>query len=408
MERVGEVAPALPGRETTGTALGYIDPVQVGGGHMKKRMILTLIGVAVFIAVIAVVKIRQVQAGIAQHAAFRPPPEAVSTVRATEERWPSTVASIGTVEAVHGVTVAADLPGLVSRIEFDSGKRVRAGDVLVRLDTRQEQAQLAAAEAQRSLTTVNFERMKGLREKGITSQAEYDKAAAEHKQAVAQTGETQASIGRKTTRAPFSGVLGIRQVNLGQYLKAGDPIVSLQSLDPIYVNFSVPQQQLGDLRVGGEVHVNAQGIASSDPTGTITAINSVVDEATRNIQVQATLANPEGKLRPGMFVEAQVVLGAGTAVVALPTSAISYAPYGDSVFVVGDMKGPDGKPYKGVRQQFVKLGNARGDQVAVVSGVKAGEEVVTSGVFKLRNGAGVVVNNRVQPSNNPAPKPEDS
>jgi len=375
---------------------------------MKKRMILTLIGVAVFIAVIAVVKIRQVQAGIAQHAAFRPPPEAVTTVRATEERWPSTVASIGTVEAVHGVTVAADLPGLVSRIEFDSGKRVRAGDVLVRLDTRQEQAQLAAAEAQRSLTTVNFERMKGLREKGITSQAEYDKAAAEHKQAVAQTGETQASIGRKTTRAPFSGVLGIRQVNLGQYLKAGDPIVSLQSLHPIYVNFSVPQQQLGDLRVGGEVHVNAQGIASSDPTGTITAINSVVDEATRNIQVQATLANPEGKLRPGMFVEAQVVLGAGTAVVALPTSAISYAPYGDSVFVVGDMKGPDGKPYKGVRQQFVKLGNARGDQVAVVSGVKAGEEVVTSGVFKLRNGAGVVVNNRVQPSNNPAPKPEDS
>src|SRR5947207_8227544 len=225
MERVGEVAPALPGRETTGTALGYIDPVQAGGGHMKKRMILTLIGVAVFIAVIAVVKIRQVQAGIAQHAAFRPPPEAVTTVRATEERWPSTVASIGTVEAVHGVTVAADLPGLVSRIEFDSGKRVRAGDVLVRLDTRQEQAQLAAAEAQRSLTTVNCERMKGLREKGITSQAEYDKAAAEHKQAVAQTGETQASIGRKTTRAPFSGVLGIRQVNLGQYLKAGDPIV---------------------------------------------------------------------------------------------------------------------------------------------------------------------------------------
>ena len=258
------------------------------------------------------------------------------------------------------------------------------------------------------MTTVNFERMKGLREKGITSQAEYDKAAAEHKQAVAQTGETQASIGRKTIRAPFSGVLGLRQVNLGQYLKAGDPIVSLQSLDPIYVNFSVPQQQLGDLRVGGEVHVNAQGIESSDPTGTITAINSVVDEATRNIQVQATLANPEGKLRPGMFVEAQVVLGAGTAVVALPTSAISYAPYGDSVFVVGDMKGPDGKPYKGVRQQFVKLGNARGDQVAVVSGVKAGEEVVTSGVFRLRNGAGVVVNNRVQPSNNPAPKPEDS
>ncbi len=375
---------------------------------MKKRMILTLIGMAAFIAVIGAVKYRQVQAGIAQHASFQPPPEAVTTVRATQERWPASVTAIGTVEAVHGVTVAADLPGLVSRIEFESGKKVRAGDVLARLDTRQEQAQLAAAEAQRSLTTVNFERMKGLRAKGITSQAEYDKAAAEHKQAVAQTGETQASIGRKTIRAPFSGVLGLRQVNLGQYLKAGDPIVSLQSLDPIYVNFSVPQQQLGDLRVGAEVRVTAQGVENSDPTGTITAVNSIVDEATRNIQVQATLANPEGKLRPGMFVEAQVVLGASTPVVALPTSAISYAPYGNSVFIVGDLKGPKGQTYRGVRQQFVKLGGSRGDQVAVVSGVKPGEEVVTSGVFKLRNGAAVVVNNKVQPSNNPAPKPEDS
>jgi membrane fusion protein, multidrug efflux system len=375
---------------------------------MKKRMILTLIGLAAFIAVIAFVKIRQVQAGMAKNASFQMPPEAVTTVVAKSEEWPASVQSIGTVEAVHGVTVAADLPGLVSRIEFQSGKKVRAGDVLVRLDTRQEQAQLASAEAQRSLTTVNFERMKGLREKGITSQAEYDKAAAEQKQAVAQTGETRASIGRKTIRAPFTGVLGIRQVNLGQYLKAGDPIVELQSLDPIYVNFAVPQQQLGDLRVGAEVGVTAQGIEKSAANGKITAINSIVDEATRNIQVQATLANPEGKLRPGMFVEAQVITGGGAPVVALPGSAINYAPYGNSVFIVGAMKGKDGKAYSGVRQQFVKLGPSRGDQVAVVSGVKPGEEVVTSGVFKLRNGAAVLVNNKVQPSNNPAPKPEDS
>lgn len=375
---------------------------------MKKRMILVLGGVAVFVAVIAFVKIRQVQAGIAQNQSFQPPPEAVTTVHAKQERWPASVDAIGTVEAVHGVTVAADLPGLVWRIEFESGKKVRAGDVLARLDTRQEQAQLASAEAQRSLTTVNFERMKGLREKGITSQAEYDKAAAEHKQAVAGTGETQASIGRKTIRAPFSGVLGIRQVNLGQYLKPGDPIVELQSLDPIYVNFDVPQQQLGDLRVGAEVRVTAQGIEKSAAAGTITAINSVVDEATRNIRIQATLGNPEEKLRPGMFVQAQVVLGAGNPVIALPASAINYAPYGNSVFIVGQMKGKDGKPYSGVRQQFVKLGGGRGDQVAVLSGVKPGEEVVTSGVFKLRSGAAVVVNNKVQPSNDPAPKPEDS
>jgi membrane fusion protein (multidrug efflux system) len=170
----------------------------------------------------------------------------------------------------------------------------------------------------------------------------------------------------------------------------------------------VPQQQVGEVRVGAEVRVTARDVEDSAATGTITAINSIIDEATRNVEVQATLANPEGRLRPGMFVGAQVMLGAGSPVVALPTSAISYAPYGNSVFVVGEMKAPDGKTYKGVRQQFVKLGGARGDQVAVLSGVKAGEEVVTSGVFKLRNGAGVVVNNKVQPSNNPAPKPEDS
>jgi membrane fusion protein (multidrug efflux system) len=375
---------------------------------MKKRMILVLAGLAVFIAVLGFVKTRQVKAGMAKNASFQMPPESVTTVKASQEEWPASDTAIGTVEAVHGVTVAADLPGLVSRIEFDSGKKVRRGDVLVRLDTRQEQAQLQAARAQRELSTVNFERMRGLREKGITSQAELDKSAAEQKQAVAQTGEMQASIGRKTIRAPFTGVLGLRQVNLGQYLKPGDPIVSLQSLDPVYVNFSVPQQQVPNLRAGADVHVTAEGIEGGALTGKITAVNSIVDEATRNIQVQATLANPDGKLRPGMFVQAEVVVGASTPVVALPASAISYAPYGNSVFIVGEMKGKDGKTYNGVRQQFVKLGPARGDQVAVVSGVKPGEEVVTSGVFKLRSGAAVVVNNKVQPSNNPAPKPEDS
>ena len=375
---------------------------------MKKRMILALVAMAVFIAAIGFVKMRQVQAGMAQNASFQPPPEAVTTVRATQDQWPATVEAIGTVEAVQGVMVAADLPGLVSRIEFDSGRKVRKGEVLVRLDTRQEQAQLTAANAQTSLSNVNFERMRGLREKGITSQAELDRAAAEHKQATARTGEMQAAIGRKTIRAPFSGVLGIRQVNLGQYLNPGDPIVSLQSLDPIYVNFAVPQQQVAELQVGREVGVTAEGTTKLRGAGKITAINSVVDEATRNIEVQATLPNPDGVLRPGMFVRAQVVLGEATPIIALPASAINYAPYGDSVFIVGPMKSPDGKTYNGVRQQFVKLGASRGDQVAVVSGVKPGDEVVSSGVFKLRSGAAVVVNNKIQPSNNPAPKPEDS
>jgi membrane fusion protein (multidrug efflux system) len=194
-------------------------------------------------------------------------------------------------------------------------------------------------------------------------------------------------------------------------LAGGDAIVPLQSLHPIYANFGVPQQEAGQVRVGRNVRITAgepAGVQSVEFTGPVTAINSVVDEATRNVQVQATLANPAGKLRPGMFVQVALVLGADRSVVTLPASAISYAPYGDSVFVVTDLKDPKGHTYRGVRQQFVKLGGTRGDQIAVVSGVNAGDEVVTSGVFKLRNGAAVFVNNKVQPANNPAPKPENS
>src|SRR5262249_36295767 len=204
------------------------------------------------------------------------------------------------------------------------------------------------------------------------------------------------------------GILGIRQVNLGQYLDGGAPIVPLQSLDPIYVNFSVPQQEVAQLAVGREVRVTAEGPAGGEFLGRITAVDSVIDQATRNVQVQAPLPNPGGRLRPGMFVQTGLSVGATRAVVVLPASAISYAPYGDSVFVVGDMKGPKGEAYRGVRQQFVKLGGARGDQVAVLSGVKEGEEVASSGAFKLRNGAAIKVANDVQPGNNPAPKPEDN
>jgi membrane fusion protein (multidrug efflux system) len=332
----------------------------------------------------------------------------VTTIVAREEPWPATLGAIGTVAAVQGVTVSADLPGIVDRIAFVSGRTVRAGQILVELDTRQEEAQLAAAEAQRDLTRLNLERMSSLVEQGAVSRAEFDQTAAERKQSEARVGEIRATIERKTIRAPFSGILGIRQVNRGQYLNAGDPVVPLQSLDPIYVNFAVPQQQAAQARVGSEVHVTADGMASSGFTGRITAVDSVVDQATRNVQVQATLANPEGRLRPGMFVQTQIAVGAGTPVVALPASAINYAPYGDSVFVVDNLKDPKGESYRGVRQQVVKLGGARGDQVAVVSGVDPGAEVVTSGVFKLRNGAAVKVNNGVRPANERAPKPEDS
>jgi membrane fusion protein, multidrug efflux system len=374
---------------------------------MTKRMIFMLAGTVVFVGAVGTAKFLQIRAAVAQASSFQPPPEAVTTTVARQDRWPATLAAIGTVAAVHGVTVSADLPGIVERIAIDSGRTVREGEVLVQLDTRQEQAQLTAAEAQRDLARLNLDRTRGLADEGIVSRADYDRAAAEHKQAEARVGEIRATIERKRIRAPFSGVLGIRQVNLGQYLTAGEAVVPLQSLHPIYVNFAVPQQEVGHVHAGGEVRVTAEGLGGAFP-GRITALDSIVDEATRNVQVQATLANPEGRLHPGMFVEVQISLGAGSSVVALPTSAINYAPYGDSVFVVGEVEGPGGQKYRGVRQQFVKVGSARGDQVAVVSGVSAGEEVVTSGVFKLRNGAAVRVNNDVQPGNNPAPKPEDN
>ena len=375
---------------------------------MKKRMTVMLVAVAAFLSAIGTVKVRQIQMAVAQAASFQPPPTAVTTLIAHPEHWPATLNSIGTAVAVHGVTVSADQPGIVAAITFESGQAVQAGDVLVRLDTREEQAQLVAAEAQDSLAHANLARAKNLREQGIMAEADYDQVVAENQQTDAKLVEIHATIARKVIRAPFSGFLGIRQVNLGQYLKGGDPVVPLQSLSPIYVNFSVPQQDVGKVAVGREVRVTSEGTTVGERRGKITAIDSVIDPSTRNIQVQATLANADGRLKPGMFVNAQVVLGTSSEVMALPASAINYAPYGDSVFVVGDVQSPSGATYRGVRQQFVKLGPARGDQVAVLSGLEAGSEVVTSGAFKLRNGAAVRVNNEIQPGNDPAPRPENN
>jgi membrane fusion protein (multidrug efflux system) len=371
-------------------------------------MILMLAAMAAFVAAIGFVKYRQIQTAIAQAASYQPPPEAVTTTVAREEVWARSLSAIGSAAAVQGVTVSADLPGVVERISFDSGEPVGSGEVLVVLDTRQEQAQLAAAEARRELARLNLERIRGLRAKGVTSQAEHDAAIARHDEEEASVNEIRAAIERKTIRAPFSGILGIRLVNLGQYLQSGEPVASLQSFDPIRVNFGVPQQEMSQLEVGGTVRISTQEAREDSLTGTITALDSVVDEATRNVQVQATLRNGDHRLRPGMFVEVEVVLDSGDTVVTLPASAIRYAPYGESVFIVEDLEGPNGGVYRGVRQEFVKLGGARGDQVAVLSGVEPGAEVVTSGVFKLRNGAAVLVSNEILPGNDPAPRPEES
>ena len=374
---------------------------------MAKRMVLMLLVAGAVVAGLGFVKYKQVQAAIAMGAHFAPPPTSVTTVIAKKETWPSSFTVVGTAAAIRGVTVSADLPGTVDKIHFESGQWVKQGEILVDLDTRQERAQLANVEAQRDLAKINYGRLEQLVKEGVTARSEYDTATANQKATEAQVGEIRATIARKTIRAPFSGVLGIRQANLGQYLAAGAAIVSLQALNPIYANFGVPQQSAPQMNLGHRVHVTNNG-AGMALDGRITALDSVVDPTTRNIQVQATLANPGNKLRPGMFVEVELPLGKPREVFPLPASAINYAPYGDSVFVVADLKDPKGNSYRGVRQQVVKIDGAKGDQVAVVSGLNPGDEVVSAGVFRIRNGAPITINNKVQPGNDPNPHPQDN
>jgi len=303
---------------------------------MAKRLILMLGVMAVLLGGLGFAKFRQIQTAV-QASAFQPPPEAVTSVVTKREVWPANMNAIGSVEAVHGVTVSADLPGTVAKINFESGQAVREGEILVELDTRQERAQLASLEAQRDLARINFNRTQELVNAGVISRQDFDQATSQQKATEANVAEVKATIARKTIRAPFSGILGIRKVNLGQYLPAGSPIVSNQSLNPIYVNVGIPQQASAQVHVGRKLRVTTEDIAGQVFTGTVTALDSEVDETTRNIQIQATLPNPQGKLRPGMFVQVEIAVGASRPVIALPASAINYAPYGDSVFVITDL-----------------------------------------------------------------------
>lgn len=375
---------------------------------MAKRMVLMLVVLLALVGGLGFAKFKQVEAAIAQGKAYAPPPTAVTTVVTQKQTWPSTMTVIGTAAAIQGVTVSADLPGTIDKIHFESGQWVHEGDVLVELDIRQERAQLASLEAQRDLAKTNYDRANQLVGAGVISRSEYDTATAQQKATEAQVGDVRAAIARKTIHAPFSGVLGIRQVSLGQYLAAGQAIVSLQSLSPIYVNFGVPQQETPKVVPGHVLRITNSDLPGMAFTGRITALDSVINEQTRNIQVQAIVTNKDNKLRPGMYLQVELPLGQPREVMPVPASAINYAPYGDSVFIVTDMKDPKGNSYRGVRQQVVKLEGSRGDQVGVVSGLNPGDEIVSSGVFRLRNGAPVQVNNSVKPGNSPTPRPEES
>lgn len=373
---------------------------------MAKRFIIVIVLFVLFVGWLVVHQVTKIKAQMAQ--VFIPPPDTVTTIVATEEEWSPVLSAVGSLKPVKGVEVSTDLSGIVSKIGFESGRSVKQGDLLVQLDTTQEDAMLRSAQARSDLANLNKGRFQELLSKNSASKADYDNAVAEFRQAQAAVDEQKALINRKTIRAPFDGSAGIRKVNVGQFINPGTPLVDVTALDTLYVNFSLPQQYVSVLTPGREVEVKIEGVDNEAYQGEITALNSIVDSSTRNIEVQATLENPEGKLLPGMFAKVNVKLPEKTKVVAIPASSISYAPYGDSVYVVVNGKGADGKDGKIVRIQPVKLGTSRGDQVSVLTGLKTGDEVVTSGVFKLRPGGSVIVNNSIVPSNDPAPNPTDS
>lgn len=376
---------------------------------MKKRIFLAVLALIALIGVLAGIKFLQIRRMIDAGAQFVPPAETVTTAEVRAESWESLLTAVGSLTAVQGVTVAAEMPGKVEHIAFAPGARVQKGDLLLRLDTSTEEAQLPGAEATVTLTKANMQRARELLSQKIISPAEFDSAEANYRVAVAAVESIRAAIGKKTLRAPFSGQLGIRQVNLGQILKEGDPVVSLQTLDPIFVDFLLPQQQLAEARTGLPVRLTADALPGQQIDGIVTTINPEIDAATRNIRLQATVANPSGQLRPGMFVNVAVVLPRQREVLVIPATAVLYAPYSDSVFVVEKQPAAEGgTPGKQLRQQFVRLGEKQGDFVAVISGLKEGETIVTTGVFKLRNGQAVIVDNSLSPEFKLAPTPENN
>jgi membrane fusion protein (multidrug efflux system) len=374
---------------------------------MAKKILVTVISLVLVLGVLAGIKALQIKKLMSQK--FQQPAEAVSTAVVSPETWQQTLTSVGSLSAVQGVTVAAELDGRIAEVDFEAGKAVKAGDVLLRQDTTVEEAELRSAQAAAHLAKVNLARTSELLEKATVSQSQYDSDEANYEQAVAAADNIQATIDKKTIKAPFSGQLGIRLINLGQNLKAGDSIVSLQALNPIFVDFYLPQQELAQLKPGLSVQVSGDSMGGKSVEGKLTAISPDVDASTRNVRVQATVDNDGGILHPGMFVNVAVELPVTDKVLPIPATAVLYAPYGDSVYVVETVSDADtGAKQLVARQQIVRLGVQRGDFVAVVSGLKAGDTVVTSGVFKLRPGTPVVVNNSVAPDSKLAPTPGDS
>ena len=372
-----------------------------------KKLVFGIIIVAVVGGALGLVKVLQIRALIASASTFAPPPETVATAIAHVEQWQDTLPAVGSVSPAQGVTIAPEIGGTVAEIAFESGAAVNQGDLLLRLDTSSEEAQLRAAAAQAELARLNAERNRKLRQDNTVSQSELDATEATLKQAQANADTIRATIGKKTLRAPFAGRLGIRLVNLGEQLEPGKGVVSLQSPAPLFVDFSLPQQELSRLQTGLKVRAVSDSYPDTTLLGELTVISPDLDPITRNVRVRAKFDNADGRLRAGMFVRVKVELPGDKTVLVIPATAVLSAPYGDSVFVL-EPKVAGGKTNLLVLQKFIVTDSARGDFISVKTGLQPGERVVKAGIFKLRNGMSAQENNAVTPETSLTPTPPNS
>jgi len=383
-------------------------PIASSKMKSKRKPLFLAIG-GLFALLVVLLGIKALQIGKMMSMPKGMPPTTVTSTPVKEEDWAPTLSAVGSISAVQGAIVSTELGGIVSEIGFQNGSEAKKGEVLLKLDSSSEEAQLHTAEADLELARANLQRERDLAARKVVSKQELDAAESTFGQKQGTVDNMRAFIAKKQVRAPFDGQLGIRQVNVGQMINSGQQVVSLEALDPVYVDFALPQQELSKLASGLEAHVRTDAIPGREFNGKLTALNSMVDTVTRNVTLQATLENPDHALKPGMFVKIEIVLPEKGKTLVIPGSAVSYAPYGDSVFVIDKKKDPKtGKEAQTLRQAFVRIGEARGDFVSVTQGLKAGDEVVSTGVFKLRNGMPVTINNDLAPKPQMNPTPADS
>ncbi len=383
-------------------------PVQSNVRPRRRRGLGVAIGLLVAI-VVFVLGIKALQIGKMMSMPKMMPSVTVTSAPVKEEDWAPMLSAVGSVSAAQGAIVSAELAGVVSEINFENGSEAKKGEMLMKLDASQEEALMRSAEAEAQLARTDLERARDLAMRKVVSSAELDAAQSKFTRLNAVVDQMRSNIAKKTVIAPFDGQLGIRQVNVGQMINAGQQVVALTSLDSVYVDFALPEQHLSKLTKDLEVQVRVDALPGREFKGKLTAINSMLDSVTRNVPLQATFENPDHALHPGMFAKVNVMLPETKKAIVIPGAAVSYAPYGDSVFVIEKQKDPkSGKESLVLRQQFVRIGEVRGDFVAVLKGLKAGEEVVGTGVFKLRNGMVVTINNDLAPKPELNPNPADT